>query len=81
MKMRLVKVDNMELRKLNGKYLLDVDLDIGNQYVHIKNILLCDTSCPINEIKIEPESLFKDFTLSGLFPDELLILDKNVTFT
>ena len=62
--MRLVKIVDMELRKSDKTFLLDVKLDVGNTYAKV-------------DVEL---SICNNAKISGLFPNDLLINGESVTF-
>lgn len=77
--MRLVKIVNMELRKSDKQFLLDVKLDVGNTYAYVRNIVIGHMDNVIDKVNVEL-SLCNNFRISGLFPNDLLIDGDSVTF-
>ena len=77
--MRLVKIVDMELRKSDKTFLLDVKLDVGNTYAYVKNIVIGHMDNVIDKVDVEL-SLCNNFRISGLFPNDLLINSESVTF-
>lgn len=76
---RLVKIVDMELKKNNKTFLLDVKLDVGDSYAYVKNIVIGHMDHVIDKVDIE-FSIFKNLTISGLFLNDLLINSDSVTF-
>lgn len=70
--MRLVKIVDMELRKSDKTFLLDVKLDTGNTYAYVRNIVIGHIDKIIDKVDIEL-SLCNNVKISGLFPNDLLI--------
>lgn len=70
--MRLVKIVDMELRKSNKTFLLDVKLDAGNTYAYVRNIVVGHIDKIIDKVDIEL-SICNNVKISGLFPNDLLI--------
>lgn len=77
--MRLVKIVDMELKKIDKTFLLDVKLDAGNTYAYVKNIVIGHMDNVIDKVDVEL-SLCNNFRISGLFPNDLLINGESVTF-
>ena len=71
--MRLVKIVDMELRKLDKTFLLDVKLDAGNTYVYVRDIVIGCMDNILNNVKIEKDGLTGECMISGLFKNNLLI--------
>lgn len=76
---RLVKIVDMELKKIDKTFLLDVKLDVGDSYAYVKNIVIGHMDNVINKVNIEA-SIWNYLTISGLFPDDLLINSDSVEF-
>ena len=76
--MRLVKIVDMELRKSDKTFLLDVKLDAGNTYAYVRNIAIGHMDNVIDKVDVEL-SLCNNL-ISGLFPNDLLINGESVTF-
>ena len=70
--MRLVKIVDMELRKSDKTFLLDVKLDAGNTYAYVRNIVVGHIDKIIDKVDIEL-SICNNVKISGLFPNDLLI--------
>lgn len=77
--MRLIKIVDMELRKSDKTFLLDVKLDVGNTYAYVRNIVIGHMDNVIDKVDVEL-SLCNNFRISGLFPNDLLINGESVTF-
>ena len=77
--MRLVKIVDMELRKSDKQFLLNVKSDIGDSYVYVKDIVIAHMDNVIDKVDVEL-SLCNNFRISGLFPNDLLINGESVTF-
>lgn len=77
--MRLVKIVDMELRKSDKTFLLDVKLDVGNTYAYVRNIVICHMDKVIDKVDVEL-SICNNVKISGLFPNDLLINGESVTF-
>lgn len=75
--MRLVKIVNMELRKSDKQFLLDVKLDIGDSYVYVKDIVIAHMD-NILGVKIEQDNLTGDCMISGLFKNNLCVLNNTI---
>lgn len=75
--MRLVKIVNMELRKSDKQFLLDVKLDIGDSYVYVKDIVIAHMD-NILGVKIEQDNLIGDCMISGLFKNNLCVLNNTI---
>ena len=70
--MRLVKIVDMELRKSDKQFLLDVKLDAGNTYAYVRNIVIGHMDKIIDKVDVEL-SICNNVKISGLFPNDLLI--------
>lgn len=77
--MRLVKIVDMELRKSDKTFLLDVKLDVGNTYAYVRNIVIGNMDKVIDKVDVEL-SICNNVKISGLFPHDLLINGESVTF-
>lgn len=77
--MRLVKIVDMELRKSDKTFLLDVKLDVGNTYAYVRNIVIGHMDKVIDKVDVEL-SICNNVKISGLFPNDLLINGESVTF-
>ena len=77
--MRLVKIVDMELKKIDKTFLLDVKLDVGNTYGYVRNIVIGHMDNVINKVDVEL-SLCNNLRISGLFPNDLLINGDSVEF-
>ena len=71
--MKLVKIVDMELRKSDKTFLLDVKLDAGNTYVYVRDIVIGCMGNILNNVKIEKDGLTGEYMISGLFKNNLLI--------
>lgn len=71
--MRLVKIVDMELKKSDKLFLLDIKLDVGDSYIYATNIVIGDMDDVIDRVNIEQDSLTGECTISGLFKNNLLI--------
>lgn len=77
--MRLVKIVDMELRKSDKTFLLDVKLDVGNTYAYVRNIVIGHMDNVLDKVNLEL-SICNNIKISGLFPNDLLINGESVTF-
>ena len=73
--MRLVKIVDMELRKSDKLFLLDIKLDVGDSYICATNIVIGDMDYVIDKVNIEQDSLTGECTISGLFKNDLWLLN------
>ena len=73
--MRLVKIVDMELKKSDKLFLLDIKLDVGDSYIYVENIVIGDMDNVIDRINIEQDSLTGECTISGLFQNDLWLLN------
>ena len=77
--MRLVKIVDMELRKSDKQFLLNVKLDIGDSYVYVKDIVIAHMDNILNSVKIEQDNLTGDCMISGLlFKNNLWVLNNTI---
>lgn len=77
--MRLVKIVDMELRKSDKTFLLDVKLDAGNTYAYVRNIAIGRMDKVIDKVNVEL-SICNNIKISGLFPNDLLTNGESVMF-
>lgn len=77
--MRLVKIVDMEIRKSDKTFLLDVKFDVGNTYAYVRNIVIGHMDKVIDKVDVEL-SICNNAKISGLFPNDLLINGESVTF-
>ena len=70
--MRLVKIVDMKLKKIDKTFLLDVKLDVGNTYAYVRNIVIGHMDKIIDKVDVEL-SICNNVKISGLFPNDLLI--------
>lgn len=77
--MRLVKIVDMELRKSDKTFLLDVKLDVGNTYAYVRNVVIGHMDNVLDKVDLEL-SICNNIKISGLFPNDLLINGESVTF-
>ena len=77
--MRLVKIVDMELRKSDKTFLLDVKLDAGNTYAYVRNIVIGRMDKVIDKVNVEL-SICNNIKISGLFPNDLLTNGESVMF-
>lgn len=75
---RLVKIVDMELRKSDKQFLLDVKLDIGDSYVYVKDIVIAHMDNILNSVKIEQDNLTGDCMISELFKNNLCVLNNTI---
>ena len=73
--MKLVKIVDMELRKSDKQFLLDIKLDIGDSYVYVRDIVITHMDNILNSVKITQDNLTDDCMISGLFKNDLWVLD------
>lgn len=73
--MRLVKIVDMELKKSDKQFLLDVKLDTGDSYVYVGDIRIAYMDNILNSLKIEQDNLTGDCMISGLFKNDLWVRD------
>lgn len=77
--MKLVKIVDMELRKSDKTFLLDVKLDAGNTYAYVRNIAIGHMDKVIDKVNVEL-SICNNIKISGLFTNDLLTNGESVTF-
>ena len=76
--MRLVKIVDMELKKSDKQFLLDVKLDTGGSYVYVRDIEIAHMDNILKRIKIEQDNLTDDYMISGLFKNNLWVLNNTI---
>lgn len=76
--MRLVKIVDMELKKSDKQFLLNVKLDIGDSYVYVKDIVIAHMDNILNNVNIEQDNLTGDCMISGLFKNNLWVLNNTI---
>ena len=72
--MRLVKIVDMKLKKSDKLFLLDIKLDVGDSYIYATNIVVVMDDV-IDKVNIEQDSLTGECTISGLFKNDLWLLN------
>lgn len=78
--MRLVKIVDMKLKKSDKQFLLDIKLDIGDVYVYIRDIVIGCMDNILNNVKIEKDGLTGECMISGLFKNNLWVLDNIIVY-
>lgn len=78
--MRLVKIVDMKLKKSDKLFLLDIKLDVGDSYIYVPNIVIGDMDDVIDKVNIEQDSLTGECTISGLFKNDLWLLNNIIEF-
>ena len=73
--MELVKIVDMKLKKTDKQFLLDVKLDIVGSYVYVRDIEIAHMDNILKRIKIEQDNLTDNCMISGLFKNNLCVLD------
>ena len=73
--MELVKIVDMKLKKTDKQFLLDVKLDIMGSYVYVRDIEIAHMDNILKRIKIEQDNLTDNCMISGLFKNNLCVLD------
>ena len=56
-------------------FLLDIKLDVGDSYIYAANIVIGNMDDVIDKVNIEQDSLTGECTISGLFKNDLWVLD------
>ena len=76
--MRLVKIVDMELKKSDKQFLLDVKLDTGDSYVYVRDIRIAHMNNILNSVKIEQDNLTGDCMISRLFKSDLWVFNNTI---
>lgn len=76
--MKLVKIVDMELRKSDKQFLLNIKLDIGDSYVYVRDIVIAHMDNILNSVKIEQDDLTGDCMISRLLKNNLWVLDNTI---
>ena len=76
--MRLVKIVDMELKKSDKQFLLDVKLDTMGSYVYVRDIEIARMDNILNSVKIEQDNLTGDCMISELFKNNLWVLNNTI---
>ena len=72
---KLVKIVDMKLKKSDKQFLLDVKLDTMGSYVYVRDIEIAHMDNILKRIKIEQDNLTDNCMISGLFKNNLCVLD------
>lgn len=75
---KLVKIVDMKLKKSDKQFLLDVKLDTGVSYVYVRDIEIAHMDNILKSIKIEQDNLTDDCMISGLFKNNLWVLNNTI---
>ena len=78
--MRLVKIVDMELRKIDKQFLLDIKLDVGDSYVYVRDIVIGNMDDVIDKVNIEQDSLTGECTILGLFKNDLWLFNNIIKY-